>query len=296
MFYKEYETMKDFFIGINHEIIFNEKYITRASNMNLIEDIIVDIKSTGMPDFNVAPLGYSSSTKATLLYGQYIDTSKLHNLIEMCKGNKDKGSKKTKNTKNTIVLDFDPIETDPEFGPIDNEVFLDNINMPFKRDQGCVKHLILCRDNPRVPYSRVKVFFRASELSRKIVPDLFLITWLCSIFPCFELDRVTLYISQGYLVPAILANTYDIVLGLNKEMFDPDNNFQRSILCGIRRIDNHDPNKPNAGKGCYGRLEQLKYNELRGVPYKQVTQEMYFEAFRKRYIKECEELGLEVNI
>lgn len=281
MFYKKYDNMVDFFIGINHEIIFNEKYITRASNMNLIEDIMVDIMSTGMGDFNLAPLGYSSATKATLLYGQYIDTAKLHNLIELCKGKK--GNTHKENTKNTITLDF-------------KEVFDDDLVMPFKKDQGCIKSLVLCRDNPRQPYSRVKVFFRASELSRKMAPDLMLITWLCSIFPCFEFDRLTLYISQGYLVPAILANTYDTVLGLRKDMFDENNNFQRSILCGIRRTENHDPTKPNAGKGCYGRLEQLKWNELQGVPYKHVGEDTYLATFTKRYKKECKELGLEINI
>lgn len=279
MLYREYENMIDCFIDINREIIFNEKYITRTSNMNLIEDLIIDLKSTGMPGFNLAPLGYTSVTKATLLYGQYIDTAKLHNLIELSKGEKG-------NTKNTITMDFNEVYESDE----------GSINMPFKKDQGCIKTLVLCRDNPRQPYTRMKVFFRASEMSRKLVPDLLLLTWLCNIIPGFELKKLTLYIAQGYLVPAILANTHDTILGLHKDMFDPDNNFQRSILCGIRRIENHDPTKPNAGKGCYGRLEQMKWKELRGEPYKLIEENMYYEAFTKRYIKECEELNLTVNI
>lgn len=203
--------------------------IIRELDNEYIEDYIVIIKSLECGSLSIAPLGYGV-TKMSFLYNSYVNTYRLREFMRLCSTSK----------KLSVCYDF-------------------------KGEQGCLKSLVLTRDKVSEPFRRAKVFFRTVDLSKKIIPDLFLIRFILEECPNYVHDSLTLFISQGYLLPAAVANTYDTLLGLSKEDFRPSNKLHRKILSYIRSHESFDLNNHKRVMGGYFKLIEYKYKELNGI-------------------------------
>lgn len=201
----------------------------------MVEDFSIRINSLDTGKINIAPLGYGL-TKMSFLYNSYVDYPKLLSFYELARTSR----------KTAIAFDF-------------------------KSDQGCIKSLVLTRDRTSGPFSRAKVFFRTTDLSKKIVPDLFLIRHLLEECPNFKFDRLVLFISQGYVLPAAVANTYDTLLGLKKEDFNRDKPLHRQILSYIKTSEEFDLDNHNRVMGGYFKLLEYKYRELNNIYVQPVT-------------------------
>lgn len=157
-----------------------------------------------------------------------------------------------------------------------------SIVFDFKQEQGCLKSLVLTRDKVSEPFKRAKVFFRTADLSKKIVPDLFLIRHILEECPNYEHELLTLYIAHGYLLPAAIANTYDTLLGLNKKFFKEDNPLHKKIMYYINTAEEFDLNNHSRVMGGYFKLLEYKYRELNNIYVEPVT---YKECKKKLQVK-----------
>lgn len=200
-----------------------------------VEDLSVYIDSLDTGNLNIAPLGYGV-TKMSFLYNSYVDYNKLLEFYDTAKTSK----------KTTICFDF-------------------------KEGQGCIKSLVLTRDKTSGPFQRAKVFFRTTDLSKKIIPDLFLVRHIIEECPNIQFQNLVLFISQGYLLPAAIANTYNVILGLSKKDFNPKKVLHKQILSYIKTSEEFDLNDHNRVMGGYFKLLEYKYRELNDIHVPPVT-------------------------
>lgn len=202
-----------------------------------IEDLVINLDSLECGSLSIAPLGYGV-TKMSFLYNSYIERGSIQEFYNLCKDSK----------KLSVVFDF-------------------------KQDQGCLKSLVLTRSKTSEPFKRAKLFFRTVDLSKKIIPDLFLVKFILENCDNFEFESLTLFISHGYILPAAVANTYDTILGIKKQQFNPDNSLHKKILYYINTAEEFDLNSHNRVMGGYFKLIEYKYKELNNIPVPPITYE-----------------------
>lgn len=224
--------IKSFFLDINTSMIFSKDYIKPV--VNQVDNLIVNISNIDFKDLDIAPLGYGT-TKMSFLYNSYVDKDSLNEFLRNCKTNK----------KNSIVFDF-------------------------KGQQGCLKSLVLTRDKTSGVFNKAKVFWRTVDLSKKLIPDLMLIAFILEQCDMFEFEELTLFIAHGFIMPAVIANTYDVLLGLELGDFDKHNPFHKKVLAYIETSHKYKPTDKRV-MGGYLKLLQYKYKELSGEDIKPVT-------------------------
>lgn len=229
MVFKEYKDFKEMFIELNKYMIDNSD--KASSTENTFSDLIIKVNSIDTGNLDITHISYKIG-KIKHLVNKYVDINKLKAFIE----------EKDSCTKNTLAFDFE-------------------------LEQGCIKTIILSRDNRKGDFSEAKIFFRTVDVSKKLLPDLMLIRYILE--KC-EVSECTFYMCQAFQMPSNIMCISKSILGLDRKYFSKPNKFNKGINRYFGYYDKFSP-ETKTSNGPFNRIYQYLWECENGVIRKPVT-------------------------
>lgn len=199
MLYRQYENFEQAYLGLNQEILRNPSLIEYLNTtMGGIDQVIIQTTSKECGNLNLGALGYKIN-KWDHLVKTYLGPDKIEELKHL--GENISG----------LSAGFDFLRKTTHNG-------------------ACMREIIISREKRKKPWDTLTVVWRTTELQRRWMADLILISRMAELIPNtnftkFNLVLTTCYQSAMYIIPILKP-----VFNIDTSELDPKNPYTKVII------------------------------------------------------------------